>query len=113
SEAIQTLVKQGTIRSAVARAADDLRELYDQLLAKKFAEVFNAAPSDVLSTCAAQLPPPITKRDPWGNAYVVRDDAGLPICIYSTGGTGVPPDAACTCESPTMCRNIDKLSLNS
>lgn len=109
-EAIHTLVKEGTIKSAVGRAADDLQELHDQVLNEKFTAV-SADPTE----CAKPRSFPPAKRDPWGNLYVVDGAAGLPICIYSTGGTGPVPTKdsnKCFCSLPTMCRNIDRPTFN-
>lgn len=121
TEAINTLAKQGTIKSAIAQVNDDLQTLADIALAVKRAGITISVPPTCspspctptpapTSGCAASVDltnPPLSvalasMRDPWGASYVLEelDSAGLPdpgsfpICIYSRGGG---PE---TCRTP-------------
>jgi len=99
SDALQPLVKQGTINSATAQVNLDLQTLYDQAIAS------NTATAD-----CSNLPPSLgALADPWGNAYMNLGASGTTLlCLYSRGNTGVAPTAPCTCVSPTVCRPVDK-----
>ena len=101
SDAIQPLVKQGAINSAIAQANIDLQTLYDQAIANNASSLDCTNPPSSLGTLI----------DPWGNAY-----ANIPpppvsanlFCLHSTGGTGSAPANTCICSSPAICRSVEK-----
>lgn len=126
-DAIQPLVKQGTIKSALGRTADELQALYDQTLWAKFAQVSGTPPAPA-SGCNLPVPQPSQVLDPWGTPYLVTDSSpvsGFPICIYSKGG-GPENCAQPTCTTtttavvppalpnpPAICKSIDRATFNS
>jgi prepilin-type N-terminal cleavage/methylation domain-containing protein len=101
-EAINTLVKQGTLKAVEGQLVEDLAELRSE---KLYAKVLNC-PSTVGST---------TDRDPWGNVYGVVESPsanGLPVCICSTHGTGSMPGPTCIPAAPTTCIQINESEVN-
>jgi hypothetical protein len=112
NDVIPALAKQGTIPSPVAQVNSDLQTLYEQAIAG------NASPAP--TTCAnppAALNPLSPSRDPWGAPYVDRG-RNLPVmfCFYSRGGIGGSagnlPDTSCNCAAPTICKVVDKSTLD-
>ena len=99
SDAIQPLVKQGAINSAIAQVNNDLQTLYDQAIAN------NTGSADCTNAPSSLG----TLIDPWGNAYanVPPVSANL-FCLYSTGCTGSAPANTCICNSPAICRSVEK-----
>jgi prepilin-type N-terminal cleavage/methylation domain-containing protein len=80
-EAINTLVKQGTLKSADGQVKDELGQLRSAWM------------DSLLSDCSSS--PPTMVDDPWGNVYIPTND-GWPYTICSTrGGEGATP----TCVS--------------
>ncbi len=100
SETLQTLARQGTIKSAIAKVNEDLQILADMALGVKRAGITiaipspcggpsepscNPAPTAGCNTPINPVPPATTDpiktfqtklvsmRDPWGNSYVVND----------------------------------------
>jgi len=101
-EAINMLVKQGTLKSVEGQLVEDLAKLRNE---KLYLKVLNC-PSTVGAT---------TERDPWGNVYgVVESTAAnaLPICICSTHGTGSMPGPTCIPSAPTTCIQINESEVN-
>lgn len=86
-EAINTLAKQGAIKSVDGQVADDLGQLRSSWM------------DSLLTNCAA--PAPAMVRDPWGNPYAAS--ALWPYSICSTRGGGVATPA---------CAFIYKIDLN-
>lgn len=83
AEAIQSLAKQGTIKSAMAKVNDDLQALYEQAVGLNLASPTCTIPSPAI-------------RDPWGNLYALLPiDGSIPSCIYSTA-------------VPTTCKAVEK-----
>jgi prepilin-type N-terminal cleavage/methylation domain-containing protein len=101
SDALQPLAKQGTINSAAAQVNLDLQTLYDQAIANN------------TTTPACTTAPPLF-ADPWGNAYMDLGASGtILFCFYSTAnGTGLAPTAPCICSPPTVCRALDRTTVN-
>lgn len=104
TEAINALVRQGSIKSASGRVADDLASVRSQMLSAK-------AIAPTCSTPVAQTPP---KPDPWGNNYVTRESNSI-ACTCSTGGTGVAPATAALCATaalPVVCTSALAAEVN-
>jgi prepilin-type N-terminal cleavage/methylation domain-containing protein len=104
-QAINALVKQGTLKSTEGQVAEDLAKLRND---KLYAKVSNA-------DCSASVGS-TSDLDPWGNSYgVVEGTAnGLPICICSTHGSGSLPASGTTCNpvAPTTCIQINASEVN-
>lgn len=77
-EAINTLAVQGTLKSAEAQVAEDLRQLG------------SAWTDELLDDCSGSPP---AMKDPWGNDYIATSGA-WPYTICSTRG-GSPATPAC------------------
>ena len=101
SDALQPLAKQGTINSAATQVNLDLQTLYDQAIAN----------NTTTPTCTTA--PPLF-ADPWGNAYLDLGASGaILFCFYSTANmAGVAPTSPCTCSPPTVCRPLDRATVN-
>ena len=104
ADAIQQLVKQGTINSAKAQVNIDLQTLYEQGIA------INTLPPSLCRTTPASF------LDPWGYPYgsVATGYSDPEICLYSTGGsstTGNVTTSSCSCISPAICRPISNATL--
>lgn len=104
-QAINALVKQGTIKSIEGQVVEDLARLKNN---KRYEKV---------QTCVLG---PIADLDPWGNAYGLVEGAaasGLPVCLCSTRGSGALPPApaagaSCSPVAPTTCFQIDESEVN-
>lgn len=104
-EAINALVKQGTLRSIDAQVAEDFTTIRnDKLYAK--------ASTDDCGVSVGGT----TLRDPWGSLYVVAEGSvnGLPICICSNRGTGSVPAPVSSCEpvAPATCTVVRASDVN-
>ncbi len=77
-EAINTLARQGTLKTADGQVAEDIGSLRNQWM------------DSLLTNCAAL--PPAMPRDPWGGTYIAV--SGWPSSICSTRG-GPPAVQAC------------------
>lgn len=101
-EAINALVKQGTLKSPDGAVVEDLARLRNDKLYEKVLD------------CAAP-PSAITDRDPWGNLYGLVEgvsSSGLPLCICSTRGAGALPSATCVAAAPTTCVRVNESDVN-
>ena len=104
-EAINTLVKQGTLKSIEGQVMEDLGRHKNNKLYEK------------VQSCVVN---PIADLDPWGNAYGLVEGAaasGLPVCICTTRGSGALPPAptvgtSCNPAAPTTCIQIDESEVN-
>jgi len=90
-EAINTLVRQGTLKSAEGQVVEDLANLRNEILYKK---------ANNCSYDPSVNDPPTNVPDPWGNKYYFSG-SGLPICICST--RGVSPAPTCSTDTSTTC----------
>jgi prepilin-type N-terminal cleavage/methylation domain-containing protein len=116
ADALQTLVKQGVIKPAMAKVNDDLQTLMDMAVGIKRSglsmspasssasssfmggflniDVTLTVPTGTTAGCDTSVSPEIdaaksSPRDPWGNAYIVQENSSsnkLPICFSSNGG---------------------------
>lgn len=77
-EAINSLAKQGTIKSADGQVAEDIAQLRNQWM------------DNLLPNCSGAIPTMI--RDPWGNQYT--SSAAWPYSICSSRG-GAPATPSC------------------
>jgi len=105
TEAINALTRQGTIKSAAGRVADDLATARNQMLGAKASAV----------SCIIPIAAPPTNPDPWGNAYVTPTESPSLACVCSTGGTGATPPNAAACPfatPPTVCVTASAASVN-
>ena len=106
-QAINALVKQGTLKSSEGQVAEDLARLRND---KLYAKVSNPDCSQSVGSTS--------DLDPWGNSYgVVEGTASnrLPICICATHGSGslpAPPGTACSPVAPTTCVQIRDSDVN-
>ena len=102
-EAINTLAKQGTIKTSEGQVVEDLARLRNNKLYQKA-----SAPS-----CANSVGS-IPDIDPWGNTYGVVEGStnNLPICICTTRGTGLMPGATCNPTAPTTCLQVNVSDVN-
>lgn len=94
-EAINALVKSGTLKSAAGVVADDLMSLRNSYLAAK-----------ATGTCSA-VPVSVTPYDPWGSLYQVTPSVSFPVCICSKGGTGTILPCGAPQTLPTACAQIN------
>lgn len=88
NEAINTLAKQGTIKSADGQVTDDLADLRSKWM------------DSLLTNCAALSPAMIS--DPWGNQYTTTSSS-WPYSICSTRGGGAATQA---------CAYINRIDIN-
>lgn len=106
-QAINALVRQGTLKSVEGQVAEDLARLRND---KLYTKVSNPDCSQTVGT--------ISDLDPWGNPYGLVESAAsnrLPICVCSTHGSGslpAPPAAACSPAAPTTCVEIRDSDVN-
>lgn len=102
-QAINALVKQGTLKSSEGQVAEDLARLRNDVLYDKALD----CSLTVVST---------SDLDPWGNPYGIVEGtaSGLPICICSTHGSGALPAPGSTCSpvAPTTCVQIMDSDVN-
>lgn len=90
-EAINELVKQGTIKSADAQATDDAAQLRSVWM------------DALLTNCAASAPAAISSMfDAWGNQYIASS-ASWPYTICSSRGGG---------SATPSCARINRIDLN-
>ena len=105
-EAINALVRQGTIKSSEGQMAEELAKLRNDRLYQK------ASTDD----CTASVGTTTNERDPWGNLYGIVEGVsnGLPICICATHGSGSLPTSGSTCSpvAPTTCVQINGSEVN-
>lgn len=129
NEAINTLAKFGTIKTATARAADDLGGLFDDALGVVLVNGCDYAKSG--GNPGSPRAPSPTIRDPWGNLYLLTDNiaykgisdpevtlnasnATSALCLYSRGegGAGVVTPTTCTASEGTpLIRSVSKPAL--
>jgi hypothetical protein len=102
TDALQPLIKQGTINSAAAQTNIDLQILNDQAIALNTSSpICNVAPG--------------TLYDAWGNQYTITPASDPLFCLSSTGGaapSGTNPNAACLCTSPVVCKAVTRATVN-
>lgn len=102
NEVLPFLTKQGAVLSAAAQVNADLQKLYDETIANN------------TSTPTCANPPSSALFDPWGSAYLLNGstDVTQVRCLYTIGSTGAAPTGACVCAAPTICRAVDKATVN-
>src|SRR5882672_7125446 len=128
-DALQTLVKQGAIKSATAKVNDDLQTLSDMAVAQKRSNInivsvlgiITISSSDCQATAntgdmSAAL---ASMRDPWGQTYGFAQgpatQSSFPICIFSRAGSADSCSVSgTTCSStlPVICKTLDKATFN-
>lgn len=113
-EAINALVKQGTLKSVEGQLVEDLARLRSAKLNKK------ALLPDVDCSTSVLDPGETLPSDPWGNSYGVAQgsvsDNRIPVCICSTRGSGslpTEPISGCSPIAPTTCVEINRTEINS
>lgn len=129
NEAINTLAKFGTIKTAIAQAADDLGGLFDDALGVVLVNGCDYA--KLGGNPGSPRAPSPTIRDPWGNLYLLTDniaykgisdpevtlktsDATSALCLYSRGegGAGGVTPTTCTASDGTpFIRSVSKSAL--
>jgi len=109
NDVIPALAKQGTIPSPVAQVNSDLQTLYEQAIAGNT--------TTAIGNCANAPAALTSSRDPWGALYanLIRTGSVM-FCFYSRGGIGASmgalPDSSCNCNPPTICKLVDKSTLD-
>jgi prepilin-type N-terminal cleavage/methylation domain-containing protein len=91
TEAINALVRQGSIKSAAGRVAEDLASVRNQMLSAKA----------IVPACSTRIAMVPSKPDPWGNNYVTQESNSI-ACTCSTGGVGVAPTSTAQCATASL-----------
>lgn len=126
AEVTQTLVKQGTIKSATAKANDDLQTLADTAIAQKRSNFTNVSVLGIITISTTDCQATVdtgdmraaldSMLDPWGLRYeFAQHTSGFPICLFSTAGTTnscTASSTTCSSASPVICKTLDKATFN-
>lgn len=110
-DALQPLIKQGTVLSKTSQVNVDLQTLNDQTLSAKRAGITMSGSPPAPAGCATVVGNTSAMLDPWGNPYVIADSGvgGFPICVCSGNSVPITSNTSTCPVLPVtaVCKNIN------